>query len=165
MTPANLERARIDMAVVNKRARRLSQPAILQKISRIFAETRNFKSEDVDASLYDRFLQDDDRARCDRFVQSVGEGVWPEADFRDPRLKLLASRLKARSFPGQLSDGEALQWSEFVRSKLMAEKAPWRTLATFTAELDKLRLAGNRLELLDRLQEHADGLKQRYNIA
>ena len=164
MTEQNLERARIDLSLVNNRKRRLSQPAVLQKIGRLFADPRTMKSEDVDASLYDRFLQDEDRARCDQFVRDVDAGDWPAMDFRDSRLKELVRRLKARSFPGRLSPEESAAWAEHVREKLLAEKAPWRTLVRFEGEIATMRTEGLAPALLDQLAAHAQALRARYAI-
>lgn len=165
MTPENLERARIDLGVVNSRRRRLSQPAVLQKIGRLFADPRTGRAEDVDASLYDRFLQDEDRARCDQFVQRVAAGEWPAMDFRDKRLKELVRRLKGRSFPGRMDADEEAAWKEHVRERLSADKVPWRTLRTFEAEISAMRAEGLAPELLDQLSAHAIVLRERYGLA
>jgi exodeoxyribonuclease-1 len=162
MTETNLERARIDMSVVTSRKRRLAQPAILQKIGRLFADPRPMKSEDVDASLYDRFIQDEDRSRCDQFVGAVNAGEWPVMDFRDQRLKELVARLKGRSFPEAMTDAERNNWAEHVRLRLTALKAPWRTLAVYAAEIEAMRAEGLSPSLLDQLAAHGDDLKARY---
>ncbi|MBM4203445.1 MAG: exodeoxyribonuclease I [Gammaproteobacteria bacterium] len=162
LTEANLERAQIDMATVNSRKRRLAQPAILQKIGRLFADPRTMKSEDVDASLYDRFIQDEDRSRCDQFVGEVNAGKWPDLDFRDKRLKELVRRLKGRSFPSSMTDPEQKSWAEHVRERLTAAKAPWRTLADYEAEIEAMRAEGLSAALLDQLAAHGDSLKTLY---
>jgi exodeoxyribonuclease I len=165
LTPANLERARIDLAVVNNRKRRLSQPAVLQKIGRLFQDNRTSISEDVDASLYDRFLLDEDRSRCDQFIREVGDGVWPQLDFRDKRLHELARRLKARSFPERLTQDEQAAWQTWVRDKLMAEKAPWRTLDAYEREIGLMRAEGLSPALLDQLSAHGAAISTRYGLA
>ncbi len=164
LTPTNLERARIDMALVKSRKRRLSQPAILQKIGQLFADPRTSKAEDVDASLYDRFIQDEDRARCDQFVQRMADGEWPVMDFRDKRLKELVRRLKGRSFPATMDNAEQAIWAEHVRERLSAEKVPWKTLYTFETEITNMRGEGLSPELLDQLAAHARDIRTRYGI-
>jgi len=164
LTPANIERAQIDMTLVNSRKRRLAQPAVLQKIARLFQQPKPGKAEDVEASLYDKFLQDEDRSRCDAFVSGVAAGNWPQLDFSDKRLNKLVSRLKARSFPHLLQPEEADEWSDFVREKLTAEKAPWRTMASFESELESVRNEGVAPELVAQLQDHLRTLRERYRF-
>lgn len=164
LTPANIERAQIDMALVNSRKRRLAQPAVLQKIARLFQDPRANKAEDVEASLYDKFLLDEDRSRCDTFVSAVEAGNWPHLDFRDKRLNLLVSRLKARSFPHLLRPEEADEWTDFVREKLTADKAPWRTITSFEAELGAIRNEGVAPELVEQLDAHLRTVRERYRI-
>ena len=164
LTVENIERSKIDMSLVNNRKRRLSQPMVLQKIARLFQEQRTFKAEDVEASLYDKFLLDEDRSRCDQFVDAVGRGEWPQMDFRDKRLHKLVNRLKARSFPQLLQGDEPAEWSEFVRRKLSAEKAPWRTLTVFEAEVAAIRSEGAAPELVSQLENHLEALRSQYRL-
>lgn len=164
LTPANIERAKIDMALVNSRKRRLAQPAVLQKIARLFQDPKTTRAEDVEASLYDKFLLDEDRSRCDAFVSGVAAGNWPQMDFRDKRLNMLVGRLKARSFPHLLQPDEASDWADFVREKLTADKAPWRTVSVFEAELAAIRNEGAAPELVAQLDDHLRGLRARYRL-
>lgn len=164
LTPANIERAKIDLGLVNSRKRRLAQPAVLQKIARLFQDPKTTKAEDVEASLYDKFLLDEDRSRCDAFISGVAAGDWPLLDFRDKRLNKLVSRLKARSFPHLLQPDEAGEWSDFVREKLTADKASWRTVAAFEAELSTIRNEGVAPELVAQLEDHLRGLRERYRL-
>ncbi|MCP5179341.1 MAG: exodeoxyribonuclease I [Pseudomonadales bacterium] len=164
LTPENLARTGIDLKEVNQRRRRLAQPAVLQKIGRIFAEPRNGKAEDVEASLYDRFLQDEDRSLCNDFVQEVEQGQWRVPPFRDARLPRLAMRIKARSFPELLDAAEQAEWTAFVRDKLAATRVPWRTLTAFETELAALRAEGVAPELVAQLEAHGRELRTRYGL-
>ena len=164
LTPANIERAKIDLGLVNSRKRRLAQPAVLQKIARLFQDPKTSKAEDVEASLYDKFLLDEDRSRCDAFITGVAAGDWPLLDFRDKRLNKLVSRLKARSFSHLLQPDEAGEWSDFVREKLTADKAPWRTVAAYEAELAAIRNEGIAPELVAQLDDHLRRLRERYRL-
>ena len=163
LTEENCERAQIDLSVVEKRARRLRQPSVLQRIANLYREPRNQKAADVDAALYDGFLQDADRSRCQSFTASVAGGDWVSMDFADARLVTLAERLKARSFADWMTDDERADWHEFVQAKLTREgEVPWRTLTQFEGEIETLREEGSQPAIVAALEAHAADLKARY---
>ncbi|MGE0622757.1 MAG: exodeoxyribonuclease I [Pseudomonadales bacterium] len=154
---------------VEKRQRRLKQPGVAQKIMRVFAGRPMDQIEDPDAALYDAFLQDADRSRCDRFLEGVNEGGWVDLDYSDKRLHALASRLKARSFPERMTAEERQAWHDFVSEKLHADAAPWLTLPAFfenlersQAELEERPASGRERELLATLAEYGRDLNGRY---
>ena len=155
----NLTRLGFDRAVIEKRARRLQQPALMSKITRLFNEPRPAQVMDEDAALYGGFLDDEDRSRCEDFNRGLVEGDWRDLDYKDKRLPVLASRLKARSFPELLEDDELQHWREFVSAKLNAgDDVPWRTLAQFEAELETAEDA----EVRSALEAHAKAVRQTY---
>ena len=154
---------------VEKRHRRLKKPGIGQKIMRVYAGRRQEGSSDPDAGLYDAFLQDADRSRCDDFLEGIRQGEWLAQDFEDKRLHVLAGRLKARSFPELQTAEEAARWHEFVTAKLYAEGADWQTLSAYVAALDEVRSEGvdspRDVEILKSLDEHGRRLAERYPSA
>jgi exodeoxyribonuclease-1 len=155
---------------VENRYRRLKKPGIGQKIMRVYSGRELGPASDPDAALYDGFLQDADRGRCTSFLAGLEEGVWNVPDFEDKRLHTLVRRLKARSFPEQLTVDEAGEWREFVAAKLHADGADWRTLPVFFEALDKARsdaAAGGNLravEILEALTAHGEELARRYPV-
>lgn len=157
---------------VEKRQRRLKQPGIAQKVMRVYAGRRMEHSADPDAALYDGFLQDADRSRCEAFLGELRAGGWKDMDFDDKRLHVLAARLKSRSFPERQEAEEASRWREFVGGKLNAREAPWLTLSAYRetlagmrAELSGEPASGAALALLDALAEHGQALAERYPVA
>jgi exodeoxyribonuclease-1 len=165
----NWSRVGFRMKDVEKRQRRLMKPGVAQRISRVYTGRGQEVAADVDAALYDAFLQDADRSRCDAFLASVNAGGWDTLDFSDKRLSVLVSRLKARSFPDRQSSEEALDWHEFVADKLNSEAAPWLTLSAYFETLDEIRVAateqpasGRILEIVEELAEHGRSLAARY---
>ena len=68
---------------------------------------------DPDQMLYAGFINDADRALCQRILQqepaALATQSWP---FCDPRLPELLFRYRARNFPGSLSTDERAQWRE-----------------------------------------------------
>jgi len=167
MTEENWSRIGFDRKAVESRHRRLRQPGIAQKLSRVYRDRAMPAAVDADAALYESFLKDSDRERCAALQTTLAQGVWTDLDYEDVRLKTLAPRLKARCFPEQQNAAEQADWHEFVASKLHAEDVPWRTLARFRAEISEARASAapadpERLRVLDELEIHADRLEQRY---
>lgn len=168
LTDENWSRLQFNRKVIEERARRLRQPAIAQKIARVYRQQAHDASPDPEAALYDAFLQDGDRERCLALQESLRQGIWQDLDFDDGRLITLAQRLKARSFPQLLDDAERGDWHEFVRTKLQAADAPWRTLSGFHQELGEQRQEidvapdPRREQILQALEDHAAQLEVRY---
>ena len=163
----NIERLQLDMRQIKERARRLKQPGLLQKISRVYNQPATAPPVDVDAALYQGFLQDADKSRCQHFHQSRRQGQWPQIDFADPRLQPLAEPMKARSHPELLSVGEHAQWQEFVAHKLHGE-GDWLNLSGFNMRLDELTVSlketgeTSKLAAIEQLRAHGSALGQRY---
>ena len=167
MTGENWERIGFDRREIKERQRRLARPGLAQKIMRVYGDRPPPAAPDVEAALYDAFLQDADRGRCASLREALGQGKWLDLDYSDRRLVSLSTRLKSRSFAESLSEEERQDWHEFVRDKLNAEDAPWLTLKEFDARLDRIRQdsAGEdarRERLLGKLEAYAGGLKARY---
>jgi exodeoxyribonuclease-1 len=169
LTEENWSRLGFDRKVIEERWRRLRQPAVVQKIAQVYRQQTQEAARDPEAALYDAFLKDSDRQRCTALQASLREGAWTDLDYDDGRLKTLAQRLKARSFPQLLDDTERGDWHEFVRSKLHASDAPWRTLARFRQEIgeEQAKLTTTpdprREQILQALHDHAEYLEAQYS--
>lgn len=163
----NLARIPIDLKAVKARARRIRQPGFAQKVARAYRQRENIKSADPDAGLYDGFLQEEDRSRNQFLHSEIAQGRWPEVDFSDSRLVMLAQRMKARSFAGQLNAQEAASWRTFVAEKLTTE-GEWMSLTQFESAIKKMRgdqPADSREGLLlDQLAAHALEVRRRYQL-
>lgn len=173
LTDENWSRIGFDRRAIEERHRRLRRPGIAQKIMRVYADRGMGDAVDPDAALYDAFLQDADRSRCETFHRTVKEGGWVDLDYADQRLHVLSKRLKARSFPERMSPEESAEWRRFVRDKLTAAEAPWRTLESYFRALDGAdpgsadevpNEASQRraATLIDALRRHGRDLEQRY---
>ncbi len=167
MTGENWERIGFDRREIKERQRRLARPGMAQKIMRVYGDRPLPAAPDVEAALYDAFLQDADRSRCASLQDALSQGKWLDLDYADRRLVSLSARLKSRSFAELLSEEERQDWHEFVRDKLNADDAPWLTLKEFAARLDRIRQEPEgddprRQKLLGELEAYAGGLKARY---
>jgi exodeoxyribonuclease-1 len=132
---------------------------------RVFNRSERDRAADVEAALYEGFLGDADRSRCQTLQRSLSGGSWQDLDYSDQRLLALAARLKARSFPELLSDGERIDWRTFVRAKLAAEESPWWNLARFRQRLAELTAEADDADpVLEALTAHAGRLELDYGL-
>ena len=162
----NIERLQIDMKTIKARARKMKQPGLADKIARAYSMNSHGSNSDPDASLYDGFLQDDDRSRCDALHEQLRIGRWQDLDYRDKRLGTLARRMKARSFPSMLEAGEIEDWSAYVRNKLEGD-GDWLNLPNFEASVGEMLAAAQTEEehsVLSALVAHAQDLRMRYQL-
>ncbi|MEM7079965.1 MAG: hypothetical protein AAF513_15185, partial [Pseudomonadota bacterium] len=113
------------------------------------------------------FLQDEDRSRCRSFHEELEYGRWKDMDFVDPRLHALAQRLKARSFPQLLDEGEMYDWRSFVNQKLTGE-GDWLNLDAYDHRLTQMAAEAvdnpAHLEILHALMAHGADVRMRYGI-
>ncbi|MEM7001407.1 MAG: exodeoxyribonuclease I [Pseudomonadota bacterium] len=167
LTEYNQQRLGIDMGEVRERAQRLQQAGIADKVMRVYNRGAPAPASDPDAGLYNGFLHDDDRSRCQKFHADLEQGRWRDMDYADPRLHTLAQRLKARSFPALLDQDEVGPWCDFVVEKLSGE-GDWLNMARFEERLAELArgdfVAAEAMSVLRALAEHAQDLKQRYML-
>ena len=167
LTPENIDRLEIDMKIIEDRAKKLRQPGVGQKIASAFEHPNREANTDVDAALYEGFLQDEDRSRCLSFHPALERGEYPTLDFRDKRLTVLLERLKMRSFPEFASDQEKKDWSDWVGQKLLAE-GDHLNLKKFQSEIEQLRkeslLPEKKHRLLDELLDYAQKLTLKYQL-
>ncbi len=163
--PADAARLGFDVDLAMQRRQRLLQAGIAEKTRRLYESRNSASVADVEAMLYDRFIDDDDRARCASFNQALTRGQWRDMDYGDPRLPDLSARLKARNFPERQSHAERTEWRGWVRDKIHAVDAPWLTLDTAQAQLDELGKSsdvGERSVLRD-LSAHLDRLRTEFS--
>ncbi len=161
LRPPDFERLGIDPARTEATAARLraSAPAIAEKVRRVFERPRTPPGPpDVDASLYDGFLDDTDRRRATE-VRTTPERQLGARDFgfRDPRLPELLFRYRARNWPETLSAPERERWDAYRRHRLRDDTGLSElTLPAYFAEIQALRTThagdGARLALLDQLE-------------
>lgn len=166
----NQNRLGFDLKQIKERARRLAKPGIAQKLMRVYAGRRaqlaqDHAASDVDAALYDGFLKDGDRHRCNDLHDRLAQGEFASLDYEDERLGPLAQRLRARSFPEQLDSDGQQEWQQHVRERLGAEEVPWLTLSAYRQRLAEL--SGERPDaqtLLAELGAHGDRIAKRYGL-
>lgn len=166
LTEENIQALGISKKVIKERWRRLKQPAIAQKIRRAYVQDGMPKEKDPDAALYGAFLQEEDKARSNHLYQEISQGQWPDMDFRDARLPVLAARMKARSFPQMMTPDERAVWHDYVKDKLVGE-GDWLNMAGFGQRLSELAaqdLDAEKRGILNELSAYGDALKAKYEL-
>ena len=121
---ADFERLGIDPAASRSAPPKLERrrPALAEKLRNVYAAEAERGPADVDAALYDSFIDDADR-RLFRRCAARRPRRWGLANFafRDPRLPELLFRYRARNWPATLSAPERERWDAYRRERLRAD--------------------------------------------
>ena len=103
-------------------------------------------AEDAENALYDGFLDDRDRTRCQAVAAASGEQLVDfHPDFTDERLPELLLHYKAKNFPKSLTEAETKKWQDYRKQKL--EKRAPKFLAELEAVKDKDQFVAEELKL------------------
>ena len=156
----DFERLGINPAEVESRAARLraAGPALAEKLRSVYAVEAEREPADVDAALYDGFIDDGDRRLFPQVRSTPPEALGlAQFAFRDPRLPELLFRYRARNWPATLTPAERMRWNAYRRERLLTDSGMSEsTLPAFYAEIETLRgeHAGDaaKLALLERLE-------------
>jgi len=168
LRPADHARLGIDVALVEANAARVREagPALVEKVRQVYGGERVATVSDVDASLYDGFLADGDKALMTRLRTSPPAELAGFAErLKDPRMPELLFRYRARNHPQTLDAGERGRWNDYRRQRLLGDAGLGeQTLPDFRAQLDTLALEHAadpaKLALLQQLREWGTDLEQ-----
>jgi exodeoxyribonuclease I len=110
-------------------------------------------STDVEAQLYDGFINDKDKGRLSAVrAANATELADFHPSFADDRLSELLFRYKARSFPASLSEEEMLRWEAYRSEKLKNQ------LPQYMEQLQKMAAYSRDTYLLEELQLWAESI-------
>jgi exodeoxyribonuclease-1 len=117
---ADFERLGIDPVAAQRRAALLRGAAgIAEKVRRVFASEGHRDPSDVDAAVYDGFINDADRRQFARIRSSAPQALRDFAtSLRDPRAPELLLRYRARHWPETLDAVERAAWNDYRRRRL-----------------------------------------------
>lgn len=103
-------------------------------------QTRLLETEhDVDASLYDAFINNHDKKLLEKAHQSEPENLSAEQlNFQDNRLKVLLPLFKARNFPKSLSNSEQKDWQKHIDEVFQVNNSEGR-LGQFMSRIEELK--------------------------
>ena len=122
LTEIQAKKWQIDWEEVNKNYQLLmSDQTLLEKLTKVYNQKADFAENDVDTALYDGFISNADRQRCNQLLKLSPEQLaeWTPDYFQDKRLQVLLPRYKARNYPEILNEDETRQWQEFCRARLI----------------------------------------------
>lgn len=126
----------LDRATVEKNLQSLlSHPEFAEQMREKNENKPEFPpAEDPEEALYDGFLDDRDRTKCQAVASANGEQLVDfHPDFTDERLPELLLHYKAKNFPKSLTEAESKKWQTYRREKL-EKRAP-----KFMAELEAVK--------------------------
>ena len=157
---ADGERLGFDFGQIEQRRQQLaSVPGLERTIADAYRRDEGeSESRDAELSLYDGFLDDGDRRAMDRLQNALQEGSpWPPFSPDDERVRILATRLKARLRPQDLDAVERAEWHEHVATCQQEGLGRRPSLAEYRRRIEELRkgtTARETLALLDELDRY-----------
>ncbi len=170
LTPERAAALEIDLEAARRHVEQLrAMDGLGARIQAIYREGGPEPAPDPEQALYDGFVPDEDRARMVEFRNAdAGALRGLQERFRDPRLRELAFRYRARNFPETLDADEVLRWREHVARRLR-EGAPGGGLglAAYRRRIAELRASAGGPEqqrLLADLERWGDALAARFGV-
>lgn len=140
---ADFQRLAIDPAAVEAKAEKLRAlgPQLAEKARQVFARERvNDGLIDADASLYDGFLAEGDKALLSKVRTAPPEALAElEQRFRDPRLPELLFRYRARNHPQTLDATACSRWDAYRQQRFTTPGMAEQTLPEYIAQIAQLR--------------------------
>ena len=102
----------------------LAHPDFVEKMRSENEEREEFPPAiDPESALYDGFLDNTDRTRCDAVRRAtINELADFHPDFHDPRLPELLLHYKARNFEQTLSESEHKKWEEYRMARIKSNQ-------------------------------------------
>ena len=117
---ADFERLAIDPEHIQQQAAQLrdSSVEIAYKVRDVFSQQQSRSVPDVDASLYDGFIDDGDKRKLhDARLLSPQQLAQQVFSFDDPRLPDIVFRYRARNWPDTLNQHEHERWQAYRQQR------------------------------------------------
>lgn len=160
LQPELAEQWQIDWSVIDKHYQQLMQTdGLLDKLQDVYQQGKDFGESDTDAALYEGFITNEDRRRCNQLLELSPEQLsqWTPDYFQDTRLQTLLFRYRARNYPDTLNEQEKYKWQNFCQTRLQeGEFGATLTLEQFQQQLMTLAqqdLPENDLKVLHQLSD------------
>ncbi len=143
LSPRLIEKFQIDLGACLKNLLFIQHNIVKieEKIQSIYkAESERALSEDVDQSLYDGFISNNDKNVCNQIqTLSMEEIEHYRPDFEDKKLTKLFLNFKARNYPQLLNELEQEQWFEIVQSRVQNGENGFLSIESFERSLYNLK--------------------------
>jgi exodeoxyribonuclease-1 len=148
----------LDKCLKNLRFIQQNSQSIEDKVRAIYRNDSDREpSRDVDQSLYDGFISNNDRQICNE-IQNLSPTQLSEfvPEFEDRRLAKLFLNFKARNYPQLLNEFEQEQWFEIVQSRIQSGANGFLSIDSFERSIESLRETQPRREnLWKELEDYA----------
>jgi exodeoxyribonuclease-1 len=143
LSPTLIEKFQLNLDKCLKNLRFIQQnsQSIEDKIRSIYANDSDREpSRDVDQSIYDGFISNNDRKICND-IQNLSPTQLSEfvPEFEDRRLTKLFLNFKARNYPQLLNEFEQEQWFEIVQSRIQSGANGFLSIDSFERSIESLR--------------------------
>lgn len=128
-------RIQLDLRTVEKHYAALQRhPGLVDTLREVFGRSSEFpKAKEVDASLYDGFINDRDKPVMSAVRAAQAEDLVDfNPNFVDERLAELLFRYKARNYPRSLSQDERENWENYRTVRIQSD------MPRFSAEMQRL---------------------------
>jgi len=143
LSPTLMEKFQLNLDKCLKNLRFIQQnsQSIEDKVRSIYTNDSDREpSRDVDQSLYDSFISNNDRKICNE-IQNLSPTQLSEfaPEFEDRRLTKLFLNFKARNYPELLNEFEQEQWFEIVQSRIQNGADGFLSIDSFERAIENLR--------------------------
>ncbi len=152
-----------DLALRRVEALRAAE-GLATKVRQVYARSREPRSVDADAALYDAFVPDHDK-RLFQKVRAAAPKALPAfaAQFEDQRLRELVFRYQARNWPESLDAAQQARWDDYRRTRLGSDiglsEYSFETYDGAIASLRHVHADDGRVQaLLDALQDWGNAI-------
>lgn len=139
LTAEQAEKWQVNWDDINQHYQQLmSDPNLISRLTEVYSQSRSFEEADADSALYEGFISQQDRLRCNQLLAAKPEQLagWSAGSFQDERLQALFFRYRARNFPQTLTEEETKRWRQFCQSRLLdGEFGAGLTLDQFQQQL------------------------------
>ncbi len=122
LTPAQAQKWQIDQTEIERHYQMLvADSTLISRLQQVYSQRPEFEPGDADSALYDGFIGNEDRLRCNQLLAASPEQLadWKPEAFQDKRLQTLLFRYRARNYPQTLSSDEVSRWQQFCSSRLL----------------------------------------------
>ncbi|GAB2195883.1 exodeoxyribonuclease I [Sessilibacter sp. MAH4] len=155
------QRLNIDLDFCRENWRKLKGHTLTKKLNDVFSANPFNKSIEAEQSLYDGFIGNSDKSKCEQVRKASGSELASTLiAFEDKRLNDMLLRYRARNFPETLSYEEQELWHSYRVQKLTEPQPGCLTLDEFHEKVFTLQesgqLSAQKIQLLEDLSNYAD---------
>jgi len=122
LTPAQAMKWQIDQQEIERHHQMLlADSTLISRLQEVYSQRPEFEPGDADSALYEGFIGNEDRLRCNQLLAASPEQLaeWKPDVFQDKRLQTLLFRYRARNYPDSLNSDEVRRWQLFCSSRLL----------------------------------------------